>query len=462
MKIKYYLSLFRKASQLDIFDLNYEFSSEALKTGDLSVSGSYHPGLFIRMLSFGWHMFRAFLDMLFLKSSPVPEQAIVFWALSKNEADSMKPIASRVGNGYLINRADQERRCFPWFGAYAISILYWPLVMAEFLRSNGYRRGSFAHGFDHYWIIYGLYITSKIWIRSLRPRAMIFSNLLFSYGRVLHKAAREEGVICVYMQHASLMANMPTFNCDYVLLEGRDSLEKAAKTGIKHGRFFLVGMPKHDAYISGVNTHGAVFSIGVCTSGLDSLHIVEKLLALLRQEFPAMKIIVRPHDADGRIETWRNIARKYLAEFSDSRREIAFDFLKKVDVIVAGDSNILLEAALMNVMPLYCDFPKKHLDWYGFERNGLVAYFSEPQQVCHCIEEISRSKPSVRAKAKLYCATVGTPYDGHSGELAAALIQSLVSGAQVDRSIWKRIPDIGLEAYELEGDRGITIGNRSL
>ncbi|MBU1858244.1 MAG: hypothetical protein KKC28_14800 [Verrucomicrobia bacterium] len=449
MKIKYYLSLFRKAAQLDIFDLNYEFSSEVLKAGDLSASGSYHPGLFIRMISFWWHMFKAFLDILFLKSLPVPEQAIIFWALGKNDADSMRPVASRLAKGFLIDRADKEHQYFPWFGAYAISILYWPLVMVQFLRSNGYRRRSFTQVFDHYWIIYGLYITSKIWIRSLRPRAMIFSNLLFSYARVLQKAAREEGVICVYMQHASLMDDLPAFNCDYVLLEGRDSLEKAAKTGARHERFFLIGTPKHDAYVSQVNTHRSVLSIGICTNGADLLPIVEALLAQLRLEFPAMKIIVRQHSSDRRVKAWRDLAQKYLAEFSDSREVMAFDFLKNVDAVVAGDSNILLESALMNVVPLYYDFPQKHLDWLGFERHGLVEYFSEPDQVCHCIKEISRSKPSVRAKAKLYCATVGTHYDGHSGELAAALIQSLVSGAPVDRSIWKRIPDIGLEAYEL-------------
>lgn len=449
MKIKNYLSLFRQASKLDIIDLNYEFSSETLKPGDLSVSGSYHPGLFIRMISFGWHMFSAFLDILFLKSSPVPEQAIVFWALGKNDVDSMKPVASRVVNGYLINKADQEHKCFPWFGAYAISILYWPLVMVEFLRSKGYRRRSFTQGFDHYWIIYGLYITSRIWLRSLRPRAMIFANLLFPYARVLQKAAREEGVICVYMQHASLMADIPAFNCDYVLLEGRDSLEKAAKTGAGHERFFLIGMPKHDAYVLHVNTHRSVLSIGICTNGSDLLPIVEALLAQLRQEFPAMKMIVRQHSSDRRVKAWRNLARKYTMEFSDSRMEISFDFLKNVDVIVAGDSNILLEAALMNVMPLYYDFPQKHLDSLGFERHGLVEYFSEPQAICGFIRRIAGCKPSVRDKAKYYNATIGTNYDGRSSELASELIEMLISRGQMDIKKWRRIANVELEAYEL-------------
>ena len=103
----------------------------------------------------------------------------------------------------------------------------------------------------------------------------------------------------------------------------------------------------------------------------------------------------------------------------------SFDFLKKVDAIIAGASNILLEAALMNVFPLYYDFAQTHLDWYGFQRSGLVECLSEPEEVCRSIKEICQSKPSVRTKAKLYCATIGTCYDGRSGELAGAMIQKL-------------------------------------
>jgi hypothetical protein len=209
-------------------------------------------------------------------------------------------------------------------------------------------------------------------------------------------------------------------------------------------------MPKYDEHFRYVNIRMKVESIGVCTNDLDPILRVDQLLGKIRQEFASLPILLRPHPGDTREGMWRNLAGKYDLHFSDSKTELSFDFLKKVDAIIAGDSNIHLEAALMNVIPLYYDFVQAHLDWYGFQRNGLVQYFSEPSEVCRYLREVAHKKPAVRTKAKLYCATIGTCYDGHSADLAAALIQSFRSGAVLDVSIWKRIPGINLEAYTLD------------
>ena len=135
--------------------------------------------------------------------------------------------------------------------------------------------------------------------------------------------------------------------------------------------------------------------------------------------------------------------------FSDSKIESAFELLNRVDAIIAGDSNILLEAALMNVFPIFYDFAQTQLDWYGFQRNGLVKYCSEPQEVCRRLKQLSENRSSVRMKAKTYCATLGTPYEGRSSALASAIIEDFVSNGNVDKSRWRRIPDAKLEAYTL-------------
>jgi len=432
MKIKYYLSLFRQASKLDIFDLAYEFSSESLNTLSLAgywlkVNGLLRKGTTVRIGIFFWHFYKSLIG---------------YW---------------RRRGAAILNETP-----FPFVSAYALSYAYLPLVVIHFLKAKGYKKKTFGYIFDQYWLSYGLYITARMWFRRQKPRAFVQANYTYSYHRVLHKAACDEYIPTFFLQHASLPDNIPPLQSDYALLEGQDALNKLAHAGTTPSRIFLIGMPKLDAHLRHINVQAQVRSIGICTNDLDPLLRAEQLLARIRQEFAALPLILRPHNADLRVSAWQDLARRYGIELSDSRTGLSFDFLRRVDAIIVGDSNLLLEAALVDVVPLYYDFAERKIDWYGFQRHGLVPYFSEPQQVCHCIEEISVSKPPVWAKAKLYCATVGTRYDGHSDELAAALIQSLVSGAQVDRSIWKRIPDIGLEAYELEDDRVITIGNRSL
>jgi len=61
----------------------------------------------------------------------------------------------------------------------------------------------------------------------------------------------------------------------------------------------------------------------------------------------------------------------------------------------------------------------------------------------------SYSSLRIRRKAKAYCSTVGTSYDGSSSELAARLIKSLLSGDQAGMEGWDRIRDARVEAYEL-------------
>jgi hypothetical protein len=278
----------------------------------------------------------------------------------------------------------------------------------------------------------------------------------------LYKAARDEHIPTFYFQHAALPDNTAPMQSDYALLEGRDGLTKLANAGTVRSRIFLIGMPKFDAHLRYINAQAQVRSLGICTNGLDPVPRAEQLLVRIREEFATLALILRPHNGDLRVREWQDLARKCGVELSDSRTELSFDFLRKVDAIIAGGSNILLEAALVNVVPIYYDFAETGLDWYGFVRHGLVEGISTPQVICSVLRQIAERKPDVRDKAKYYNATIGTDYDGHSGELAATLIQSLVSDAQVDRSIWKRIPDVGLEAYELGDDRGGTIGNGSL
>ena len=135
--------------------------------------------------------------------------------------------------------------------------------------------------------------------------------------------------------------------------------------------------------------------------------------------------------------------------------EPSFDFLKQCDAIIAGDSNILLEAALMNVLPMYYDFSLSKLDFYGFVHNKLATYYSMPDELCSALKAIIDNKPSVRLKAKYYCSTIGTHYDGHSSDLASAIIQEFVYGNNINMKLWNRTSTVNLEAYELDVSNGV-------
>jgi hypothetical protein len=272
-------------------------------------------------------------------------------------------------------------------------------------------------------------------------------------NRVVMKVAKELGISTVYLQHASVNDTFPLLTFDYALLEGLDALKKYARIGESQTKVFLIGTPKFDAFFPYVKNTTSLNSVAICTNGLDNVQQIEQLCLELRQRFPQLLLRLRPHVGEkNRWGKWMSIAEKYNLKFSDSTVELSFDFLKQCDVLIVGDSNILLEAALLNIIPLYYDSNKTHLDHYGFLRNGLTEYYSEPGEICNRLTELLQNRPSVRAKTKFYCHTVGTQYDGHSTELAASIIQTLVNNPS-DKSLmnhWKRLSNIPIEAYQID------------
>ena len=417
------------------------------------------PGVLMRIGSFLWHFLRSLRHWNHFKPRRVPEKCILFSFASRNQKSSLSPIVERmngslfVGLDFLgrLDLHDSER--FPSTYAYLLSCFFFPLVLFKFWKARGYQKESFRFAFDSYWRAYGCYLFSRLWLRQVAPAGVVVANDHIVMTRALTQAARRERIPTFYVQHASVTAKFPALSFDYALLEGIDALRKYELAGASRTKVFLVGMPKVDTYFQHLNINSAARSIGLCTSTLAPLPRVEQLCEQLRREFPALPFFLRPHPGDRRDAIWTGLAKKYGMELSDSKTELSFEFLKRVDVVIAGESNIHLETALMNVFPVYYDFTQAHMDWYGFQRNGLVEYASEPQEVCCRLRALTQNKPPVRMKTKPYCATVDTRYDGRSSELASALIQELASG-QVNLEGWRRVPNVQLEAYEFVDNVG--------
>ena len=103
----------------------------------------------------------------------------------------------------------------------------------------------------------------------------------------------------------------------------------------------------------------------------------------------------------------------------------------------------------MNVYPIYYNVTEFE-DYYGFCRNELVDAAPEsPEEAVENIRALLNERPNVRSRARSYCDTLETEYDGTSAELGAAIISQLYDGA-VDTSSWRPIADLNnLEAYRL-------------
>jgi len=192
--------------------------------------------------------------------------------------------------------------------------------------------------------------------------------------------------------------------------------------------------------------------LGICINSLNPVYRVEDLVEKLIFDFPLIDIFLRPHPGDPDLETWEEMSSKWSLRYSNPLKEEAFRFLTQVDAIIVGDSSIALEAALLNVYPIYFDFGGLYLDYFGYIENGLIdKHTNNYEDVRKWVNELHRRKPDVRERTKQYCATVGTVFDGRSSELAAKLITDLCFENTFSQDQWTKIDNTkNLKAYRFQ------------
>lgn len=453
-------SIIASALRLDIFDITYEHTNEPLGILNLEAGAYPRKGVLVRLSSYLMWMARHAWWRIARRGPSLPDASRVFFALSKNEYDSLSPIANRLPRAHFIGQFGRGSGKLNLAAAYLMGLFFLPLVLARWHGARGYQRKSFPYILDQYLLGYGMYCVSRWWLRARRPQLVVVSNHLAAANRALLAAARQENVPTLYFLHATISDIYPPLNTDYSLLEGMDTLLKYDALGESSSRVFLVGMAKHDRYRDAINSRAQVASIGLCVNGLDPTDRVEELCRNLREHFPELRVILRPHPADRRARHWAQFAQSHSFDYSDWQQENAFEFLTKVDVNVAGDSGIHLEAALSNVVPLYYPFDGKAHDMYSFRRNGLVDFAADASAFVAWLRQLTAArKPETRHRARRYCATVGTGWDWCSAELSCALVEQIANGANPVSPLWRRVAGVRLEAYEPELDESLATKN---
>jgi hypothetical protein len=334
--------------------------------------------------------------------------------------------------------------------SFLCAVPFFPVLLFRMFSSRGFRWKSFAWGLDRYWQAYGAYVAVRRWFRKQPPRAVVVANDHTFWPRILIIAAQAEGIPTIYIQHAPVTDRFPPLLMDYALLDGRHSLETYAKTGESQAIAFLIGMPRSDAHVSGVNHRTQARVVGFCLGQADLRERATTLIRYLAKNCPGLRYVIRLHpvcDAKTR-DCWHALCEELGLDYSDSRTEHPFEFLSRVDAVIAGGSGIILEAALMNVTPIMYELKPGIPDWYGFAADGMCAMFSRPEPVAALLGQLTVHRPPVRNRMDYYCATIGTQHDGQSSELAAELIQRIADGISLPPAGWRELAGSPIAAYE--------------
>lgn len=435
--------------KIDIYNINYDISSEKINypppLGPLRVGG------IIRLLIYTKNFFKYLPKISFWFILSRYHNKMLFFACSKNQHDALSPIVCNVKDSIYTGLNGYGNKYFPIFFAYLLSLLFLPKVLVEYIKTNGYIKRTYKYRLDYYLLTYGYYFICSAFLKIMKPKLIILANDHSLYTRALLIVAKRQKIKTVYLQHASVTDKFPPLGFDYAFLDGHDALMKYNSAGYSDTKVFLTGFPKLDGEILNINQCTKVRSIGICLNYPYDKKYIEEFLGSFIVTFPNFKIIVRPHPGDTYFSYWQKYCEKMGVEFSDSRAESSFKLLRKVDMIISGESNIHLEAGMLNVYPVYFEMSKdvEH-DYYGFIKNGLIR--THPQnydELINNIGELSQSKPQIRKNAKFYYSTIDTAYDGKSTMLVAKLLEEITNN-QINYEIWMRIENIEIQAFELK------------
>lgn len=416
---------------IDVVDLNYLYTSERLGTLDRNENVRVR-GVWGCALLFVAQMLKS-LVREFRRDKRMPQQASVLFVVeSRNQYVAVRPVAELLPDSAELSVSGLGRGAFPTFSAYLASLQFLPKFLRDYRASSGYLRKAYQHIGNEILLTRGYYLAARHHLGRLKPKILVLANDHNMRNRVLRLAAAHEGITTAYIPHASVTANFPPLAFDYALLEGRDMAEKYKLAGSSSTAVFLVGTPRADHYVQRAKRPGqsGPLAVGVCTNMLDRSEDVIAVLDSIIRELPEYRIELRPHPRDSR--PWGVLIGTRPVSLSDANKEASFDFLSRLDAIVAGDSGIVLEAAMVRVGAFQFAFGRTFEDYYGFVQKGIANYLPDAGSLCTALRAFSLQGAEfvnqARRKAAWYCASLDTAFEGHSGFVAARLLMDILEG----------------------------------
>lgn len=445
--------ILHSATQLDVFDANCAFS-QRLGGFDILLDSGNSPrckGLLFRIIIFfiKWVWAGVKSGRRGVKQSW--KYGILAAYCTNNQYLSMKPVVEHLDDAAFIQIGSDPSLSFSSFRCRTISLFFFFYALRDFFRADPYQKRAMQYCFEQYWNAYGYYTLCRLYLRRNKPFAVMVSNDHVLVVRTLVLAAHDAGIPTVFMQHAAISKTLPPLIFDYAFLEGRNSLAQCLENGKTDTEIYISGIPKMDCSLKKMRNRSGVHVMGVAVSVFDDLCVAKELCEDLCARYPEARVVFRPHPAlINKIQEFSGFFEKSEIELSDPLSEPVHDYLSRLDVLIAGESNIHLEATLFNTLSIYFSMGGVRRDHYGFLKNEMIDGCETIGQVMDQIDEAFTAYPSVRSLAKGYCGTVGAEYDGHSAELVAHTIRSVLG--MCDSMDLNKIWKVSMEcdhAYEL-------------
>lgn len=227
---------------------------------------------------------------------------------------------------------------------------------------------------------------------SARP-VVLTTNMMHPLSLGVHLAARRAGLTTFFWEHSMT----PRFiardmGYDHYYLRCEHTRRSFMAAGVPASRLALIGNSGPTPSPAPVPT--AFARVGIAVNDLDRMEeirgVIDMLVAARKQ------VILRAHDSDRRFGRLQQMASSCNIDFSDASGSSIHQFMTTVDLIIAGNSNVVLDC-LMAAMPVIYYWPgdAQLFDYYGIVAAAgceSATALAELEQKLRCAPTISMSE----------------------------------------------------------------------
>lgn len=224
---------------------------------------------------------------------------------------------------------------------------------------------------------------------ALRSRpAILTTNLVAPLSLSVHLAAKACGLRTIFWEHAMtprLVIHVAR-GYDHYHLNCEHTRQAFIEDGTSADRLSLIG---NQASPRALPLSEAMRRIGVCVNDLDGLSDTRELLqALVASGF---ETTLRVHDSDIRFRELSRMAGECRVSFSNAAKSTIAAFMGDVDLVIAGNSNVLLDC-LKAGKPVVYFWPgdSKLFDYYGIVAAAGCLHFTGAAQIASHLDRLDK------------------------------------------------------------------------
>lgn len=348
---------------------------------------------------------------------------ILFVVPTINNQKSVKTILNGLPENKCSVWGEELPRRMPYLKIYLLSLKYLYLFIWLYLISSKEDRilmRTFDQDFLTACATYK--VLEAALLRNPQLKLVVMANDHVLITRCLIELTEKHHIKSLYVQHASVTTAFPPLRFDYSFLDGLESFEKYREVGKMRGHIFLSGSPRFDAFHNYKNGEKK-FEIGIALNEFDDEELALNLCLYLKGHY-SENIIVRPHPGMLIPSNLLFHEEKFIEHgfaISDPRKDLSYIFLANVNVMIANESGIHLDAALMGVPSLLFNFSDKEvLDWYSYIKKGLIKKCDTFEEAVQMLGANYQLPVEV---VRYYAASFKTPRDGKVGEMISEFIK---------------------------------------